>query len=142
MHGLALIRRPVNGAGSGWEGAKVSRGRFAAMMSDQAGPPLVFLDVDGPLIPFRARTTRRRQAFSDFPSPSSEAVGNPLVDRLEPADGRRLLGLGCQLVWATTWMAEANEVISPRLGLPELPVVDFPTPTTSPCVGCTGRRCS
>ncbi|MFB9692001.1 HAD domain-containing protein [Amorphoplanes digitatis] len=53
-------------------------------------------------------------------------LGNPLLDRLDPADGRRLLELGCRLVWATTWMGEANEVISPRLGLPELPVVDFP----------------
>jgi hypothetical protein len=31
-----------------------------------------------------------------------------------------------ELVWATTWPAEANEVIAPRLGLPELPVVTWP----------------
>jgi hypothetical protein len=105
------------------------------MMSDQAGPPLVFLDVDGPLIPFRARTTRRRQSLTNFAGPSREALGNPLVDRLDPADGRRLLGLGCQLVWATTWMAEANEIISPRLGLPELPVVDFPDTDDEPVRG-------
>jgi len=37
-----------------------------------------------------------------------------------------LPALGCQLVWATTWMADANDLISPRLGLPRLPVVDFP----------------
>ena len=30
------------------------------------------------------------------------------------------------LTWATTWMADANELVAPRLGLPELPVVDFP----------------
>lgn len=36
------------------------------------------------------------------------------------------MSLGCQLVWATTWMTEANEVISPRLGLPDLPVVEWP----------------
>ncbi len=30
------------------------------------------------------------------------------------------------MVWATTWMAEANEVVSPRLGFAELPVVDWP----------------
>ena len=77
---------------------------------------LVFLDVDGTLIPLRARAATGALGES----------GNPLLDRLDPADGRRLLELGCQLVWATTWMAEANEVISPRLGLPELPVVDFP----------------
>nr|WP_211247500.1 hypothetical protein [Cryptosporangium arvum] len=27
---------------------------------------------------------------------------------------------------ATTWMADANEIVAPRLGLPELPIVDFP----------------
>src|SRR5215218_8278395 len=105
------------------------------MMSDHADPPLVFRDVDGPLIPFRARPSRRRQPLSTFARASSEALGNPLVDRLDPTDGRRLLGLGCQLVWATTWMAEANEVISPRLGLPELPVVDFPDTDDEPVRG-------
>ena len=30
------------------------------------------------------------------------------------------------MVWATTWMADANEVLAPRLGLPQLPVVDWP----------------
>ncbi|MEU4220853.1 HAD domain-containing protein [Actinoplanes sp. NPDC026623] len=80
--------------------------------------PLLFLDVDGPLIPFRGRATGQALA--------GPGAGNPLLDRLDPADGRRLSGLGCQLVWATTWMADANEVIAPRLGLPELPVVEFP----------------
>ncbi|MEU9895121.1 hypothetical protein ACIBCS_03055 [Streptomyces phaeochromogenes] len=32
-----------------------------------------------------------------------------------------LMALPCELVWATTWMAEANETVAPRLGLPELP---------------------
>jgi hypothetical protein len=61
--------------------------------------------------------------------------GNPLLDRLDPADGRRLLGLGGELVWATTWMADANEVISPRLGLPALPVVEFPDTDDEPARG-------
>ena len=78
--------------------------------------PLVFLDVDGVLIPFRARSTLA------VPRPLS---GNPLLARLDPADGRRLLTLPAELVWATTWMAEANEVIAPLLGLPQLPVVDW-----------------
>lgn len=78
--------------------------------------PIVFLDVDGTLIPFRARST----------SCAGDPSGNPLLDRLDPADGRRLLALGCQLVWATTWMADANDLVAPRLGLPSLPVVEFP----------------
>jgi hypothetical protein len=86
--------------------------------------PLIFLDVDGPLITFAARPAGRR---SGPPSAGrADLCGNPLLDRLDPNDGRKLLELGCQLVWATTWTADANEVISPRLGLPELPVVTWP----------------
>jgi hypothetical protein len=51
---------------------------------------------------------------------------NPLLDRLNPEHGPALLTLGCDLVWATTWMAEANQEIAPRIGLPQLPVVDWP----------------
>jgi len=40
--------------------------------------------------------------------------------------GPRLLALPGELVWATTWQGEANEVIAPRLGLPGLPVVTWP----------------
>jgi hypothetical protein len=101
------------------------------MMSGNADRPLVFLDVDGPLIPFRARPARRRH----LAVASDGASGNPLVDRLDPGDGHKLLALGCQLVWATTWMAEANEVIAARLGLPELPVVDFPDTDDAPVRG-------
>lgn len=50
---------------------------------------------------------------------------NPLLVRLDPEHGRRLAALPCDLVWATTWMAKANEVLAPRLGLPQLPVVDW-----------------
>lgn len=80
--------------------------------------PLIFLDVDGTVIPLRTR---------DVPGvPPEPPGGNPLLERIDPADGPRLLALGGDLIWATTWMEEANEVISPRLGLPELPVVDWP----------------
>jgi hypothetical protein len=94
--------------------------------------PLLFLDVDGPLIPFRARPFRARPATSVVPSPEH---GNPLLDRLRPQDGRQLLGLACELVWATTWMAEANEIVAPLLGLPELPVVDWPDTGDDPPPG-------
>ncbi len=73
---------------------------------------LLFLDVDGTLLPFSG------PVFTDDP--------NPLLARLDPAHGPRLAALGCDLVWATTWMADANDVLAPRLGLPELPVVDWP----------------
>ncbi|MFG1610863.1 HAD domain-containing protein [Actinoplanes sp. NPDC049265] len=92
------------------------------MIASPDDRPLLFLDVDGPLIPFRARPARL--ASSDAVVFATEP-GNPLLDRLNPDDGRKLLGLGCELVWATTWMADANEVVAPRLGLPQLPVVAF-----------------
>jgi hypothetical protein len=98
---------------------------FPLMIVSRDDRPVLFLDVDGTLIPFRARPAGRALAFNDVPG-WAEAPGNPLMDRLDPADGRRLRALGCQLVWATTWMADANEFVAPRLGLPQLPVVDFP----------------
>lgn len=40
-----------------------------------------------------------------------------------------MIALPCELVWATAWMADANEYLAPRLGLPQLPVVDWPEPS-------------
>ncbi|MFG2058352.1 hypothetical protein ACGFI9_30450 [Micromonospora sp. NPDC048930] len=37
-----------------------------------------------------------------------------------------MLALSGELVWASTWMAEANEVVAPRLDLPVLAFVDWP----------------
>jgi hypothetical protein len=82
--------------------------------------PLLFLDVDGPLIPFGSS--------SGPPHPTATGRGNPLLERLDPGLGSRLLALGSQLVWATTWMEEANEVVSPLVGLPRLPVLEWPDP--------------
>lgn len=109
------------------------------MIASQDGRPLLFLDVDGPLIPFRARSAGRVLTSGDAAS-LAELPGNPLMDRPVRADGRNLLGLGCELVWATTWMADANELVAPRLGLPQLPVVDSRTTTRFPRGACTGRR--
>ncbi|MFE2508889.1 hypothetical protein [Streptomyces naganishii] len=52
--------------------------------------------------------------------------GNPLLGRLDPDLGLRLTALGCDLVWASAWMEEANEAVAPRIGLPRLPVMAWP----------------
>jgi hypothetical protein len=83
--------------------------------------PLLFLDVDGPLIPFGGGGYATHGAVP--------AGGNPLLSRIDPHLGRRLAALPCDLVWATTWMAEANESVAPRLGLPPLAVVEWPEPS-------------
>jgi hypothetical protein len=74
----------------------------------QTGLPLIFVDVDGTLLPFGA------------------AGGYPEFVRMDRRNGPRLLALGGELWWATAWMEEANDVIGPLLGLPELPVADLP----------------
>ncbi|GAA3131493.1 HAD domain-containing protein [Kribbella aluminosa] len=64
----------------------------------------MFLDVDGTLLPFG---------------------GDPAARRLVAGVGVRLAAMPCELVWATTWGEDANTGISPRLGLPRLPVVTW-----------------
>jgi hypothetical protein len=96
------------------------------MMAGLADDPILFLDVDGTLIPFRARPARSAVVAADAGEPADEGSGNPLLNRLDPSDGPRLLALNCRLVWATTWMADANDLVAPRHGLPQLPIVDFP----------------
>ncbi|MGW5196475.1 HAD domain-containing protein [Streptomyces spiralis] len=93
-------------------------------MTSAAGRPILFLDVDGPLIPFGSSSSHLQAPVSD--SQVSLDQGNPLLGRLDPGLGPRLMALGCHLVWASTWAEEANEAVAPCLGLPRLPVVEWP----------------
>lgn len=104
--------------------------------------PYLFLDVDGPLNPWAAKPHRRPEGYTTYrmlpPSwrASEErrlteqgrpvASVKPLRVWLNSGHGAELLALPFTLVWATTWGQEANEWIGPRIGLPELPVVEWP----------------
>ncbi len=78
--------------------------------------PLLFLDVDGPLLPFGENPQGEPR----------DLVSHSRLPRLSPELGQRLAALPCELVWATTWEDDANTEIAPRLGLPRLPVVHWP----------------
>ncbi|MFE3504139.1 hypothetical protein [Kitasatospora sp. NPDC059160] len=97
------------------------------------GSPLLLIDVDGPLNPYAAPDSRCPEGYGTHrllpeswvarhaPQPREQV--EPLRVWLNPAHGPELLSLPYELVWATTWMDEANTFIGPRLGLPELPYV-------------------
>ncbi len=101
-------------------------------MTGTAQLPILFLDVDGPLIPFGATSEELPDGYPTHPQGAERTQGaeaNPLLARINPDHGRRLAALPCELVWATTWMADANECIAPLLGLEQLAVLDWPEPS-------------
>ncbi|MFI6152547.1 hypothetical protein ACIBCA_07640 [Kitasatospora sp. NPDC051170] len=91
-----------------------------------ADDPLLFLDVDGPLIPFGPPPPGGRPDYRGAHGRRPQPDDNPLLSRANPALGARLLALPCTLVWATTWEGEANDRLAPWLGLPRLPFVAWP----------------
>jgi hypothetical protein len=100
---------------------------------------LLFLDVDGTLLPFGA--SRPYPVYEPGFAPPV-AAAPPLLTRIDPSLGPRLAALRCELVWATTWMDDANVCVAPWLGLPQLPLVDWPDPAEESAGGirgCTGR---
>ena len=94
--------------------------------------PWLFLDVDGVLNPFvEIERLPPGYALHDvIIAPDSRQLarserGRELTIALNTAHGEWLrdLAVDFDLVWATAWGEHANEHISPRLGLPRLPVV-------------------
>lgn len=104
--------------------------------------PLLFLDVDGPLNPFAAKPTRRPTGYLTHRVMPAGWTGTTFYGRprplrvwLNPDHGPTLLGLPVELVWATTWEHEANRLIGPEIGLPQLPVVEWPADAKSSADG-------
>ncbi|MFB9365634.1 hypothetical protein [Kitasatospora albolonga] len=88
--------------------------------------PLLLLDVDGPLSPYTADPDHCPGGYAPHPvRPLSARL--PRTVRLNPAHGPALRALPYRPVWCTSWQGEANAWISPLLGLPELPYVDWPS---------------
>ncbi|WP_394614844.1 HAD domain-containing protein [Lentzea sp. JNUCC 0626] len=84
--------------------------------------PLVFLDVDGTLLPYAgAEVPTTVQGWVEWQLPS-----NPHLATIDRDHVPRLLALPCDLVWATGWMHDANTVLAPLLDLPSLPVAALP----------------
>jgi hypothetical protein len=81
--------------------------------------PLLLLDVDGVLIPYAAAEQpagfEQHELMGELVwlAPQHGVWLRPLCDRFE-------------LVWATGWEHDANRLIAPILGLPALPVIEFP----------------
>ncbi|MEV8336500.1 hypothetical protein [Streptomyces niveus] len=97
--------------------------------------PLLFIDVDGVLNPFDAPPGPIPDGFvRHYLRPTTWTDQHPHLLRddvpdlsvwLHPDHGEELSDLPFELIWATTWEHEANTYISPRIGLPDLPVVTF-----------------
>jgi len=100
--------------------------------------PLLYLDVDGPLIPFGGPAGGQREHLTErrVRGALGEAgAGHPLLVRLDPRCGARIAALPCRPVWATTWEHEANVCVAPLLGLPPLPVLEEPEDAAAPPPG-------
>jgi len=91
-------------------------------MTDHVKRPLLFLDVDGTLLPVGG--VQRPSTLEEW-NEKWQNASNPQLARLTPEHGPRLQALSCEIMWATAWMHDANDVIAPLLGLPGLPVVDM-----------------
>jgi len=95
--------------------------------------PLLLLDVDGPLNPYDAKPTRRPDGYTTQHVASGSGewrwADKGIRVWLNPAHGPMLLALTglVDLVWATTWEHSANKLVAPVIGLPQLPVIEFPS---------------
>lgn len=112
-------------------GPRLDRSPDRGRGSASTGRVLVLLDVDGPLNPYGAKPSRRPDGYTThrLRPHGFERARKPLRVWLHPGHGRLLLAFAAEhdadLVWATTWEHDANTMIGPVIGLPELPVIKF-----------------
>jgi HAD domain in Swiss Army Knife RNA repair proteins len=101
---------------------------------DVVARPAFLIDVDGVLNPLR-----RPQRDAGFRRHRIRVDGITFTVWLAPHHGRWLRSVadqaGLELTWATAWEQHANSCIAPRIGLPQLPVVDFPASLVVPPAG-------
>jgi hypothetical protein len=105
-------------------------------MTPRTAKPLLLVDVDGPLNPWTKITRKGHQAAEHYtkhrlrPRGWEDVKGRaPLQVLLSTEHGESLRDLSSAftLIWATTWMEDANRLISPILGLPtSIPVIEWP----------------
>lgn len=99
--------------------------------------PLLFMDVDGPLNPFRAKRNRRPDGYATFYlSDDYSPLSNDDVKRrrlrksslirvwysTDHADMFKSLSDFYDLRWGTKWNDYANTVLAPMIGVDPLPV--------------------
>ncbi|MFK4087340.1 HAD domain-containing protein [Kribbella sp. NPDC020789] len=82
--------------------------------------PLLLLDVDGPLNPHCVQPGFVRHELTEGEK--------TWVVHLNPRHGAELRALAAtfDLVWASSWEHGANRLLSPLLGLPQLPTILWP----------------
>ncbi|MGW1890814.1 hypothetical protein ACWCP6_11265 [Streptomyces sp. NPDC002004] len=91
--------------------------------------PLLLIDIDGPVNPYLALAGPAPEGYDVHLTHPAGWEWSPflpvLLHRDHGAELRKLTR-AYELVWASTWMDEANEWIGPQLGLPRLPYIDWP----------------
>ncbi|WP_179258022.1 HAD domain-containing protein [Enemella evansiae] len=102
--------------------------------------PILLLDVDGPLNPYRLITRRghlrpksryreRTYSYQRHEFQPDESIHTDPYPVLISADHGAALNKLLQvfsLVWASTWEQSANTFLAPLLGIPELPYIEWP----------------
>jgi hypothetical protein len=103
---------------------------------------LIFIDIDGVPIPLRVPPMDPAHGWRSSAAGDADDCGNPLLQRFDPDDGRRLLCLPGELVWASTWMAQANEVVArPGSASRFCRSLTGRMSTRYPNAGCIGKPC-